>query len=215
MGIGLDPWSLESQTPGLETSPPRTPEGSGDPDTLVSSHLGSIRPRRAAPQALPWPGDWTDLPCSGTVSCSGVSQALGPAPGPAPKGLSARVLHLRGKYQLVVARPGGLSSTSLDYSIGPNGATCWGRDAGEEPRADSTLPWAGPAASDCTTSGLRAAYGLHHLFKEYQSSRSHHFHGTHPAVGPRNLGSFPQKLTTEVRSARLCPMGAKRKSIMR
>lgn len=63
------------------------------------------------------------------------------------------------------------SSTSWDYSIGPDGATCWGRSLGGELCADSTLPWAGPEASDCTTSWDS---GLHtdctSSSKEYQSS---------------------------------------------
>ncbi|XDA83281.1 hypothetical protein R6Z07M_013130 [Ovis aries] len=128
--------------------------------------------REPAPQALPWPGDWTDLPCSGTVSCSGVSQALGPAPWTGSEGAvgqnystSAGSTNSWSRAQVAS------SSTSLDYSIGPNGATCWGRSLGGEPRADSTLPWAGPAASDCTTSWDS---GLHTdcttSSKEYQSS---------------------------------------------
>ncbi|KAB0347181.1 hypothetical protein FD754_012038 [Muntiacus muntjak] len=105
-----------------------------------------------APQALPWPGDWTDLPCSGTIPCSGVSQALGPAPWNGPEGAahqnyatSAGSANSWSRTQVAS------SSTSWDYSFGPDSAPCWGRSLGGEPCGDPTIPWAGPAASDCTT----------------------------------------------------------------
>ncbi|XP_055266914.1 ETS translocation variant 2 [Moschus berezovskii] len=126
-----------------------------------------------APQALPWQRDyWTDLPCSSNVSCSGVSQALGPAPWTGSEGAAGQnYTTSAGSANSWPRAQVASGSTSWDYSIGPDGATCWGRSLGGEPRADSTLPWAGPAASDCTTSWDS---GLHTdcttSSKEYQGS---------------------------------------------
>ncbi|XP_010847320.1 PREDICTED: ETS translocation variant 2, partial [Bison bison bison] len=125
-----------------------------------------------APQALPWPGDWTDLPCSGTVSCSGVSQAPGPATWTGSEGATGQnYTTSAGSTSSWSRAQVASSSTSWDYSIGPDGATCWGRSLGGELCADSTLPWARPEASDCTTSWDS---GLHMdcttSSKEYQSS---------------------------------------------
>ncbi|KAM4825556.1 ETS translocation variant 2 [Thomomys bottae] len=53
--------------------------------------------------------------------------------------------------------PGPLEQTawsvaSWDSPANPNGAACWERGLGGDPRADCTISWAGPEGSDCSTS---------------------------------------------------------------
>ncbi|XP_059986368.1 ETS translocation variant 2 isoform X3 [Lagenorhynchus albirostris] len=125
-----------------------------------------------APQALPWSGDWTDLPCTGSVPWSRVSQALGPALWAGSEGAAAQ--NCATSAESANSWSGAqvaASSTSWDYSVGPDGATYWGKSLGGEPPADSTISWGGPAGSDYTISWDS---GLHTdcttSSKEYQTS---------------------------------------------
>ncbi|XP_004388245.2 ETS translocation variant 2 [Trichechus manatus latirostris] len=111
-----------------------------------------------APQALLWPGDWTDLACLGSNPWSPASQALDPAGrglGPTPFAGSEGVAGLNctpsaGAAPLWFPAQAAGGCTGWDLSIGPDGATC--RDLSQGPRADCTISWGGPAGSDCTTS---------------------------------------------------------------
>ncbi|XP_049558966.1 ETS translocation variant 2 isoform X2 [Orcinus orca] len=125
-----------------------------------------------APQPLPWSGDWTDLPCTGSVPWSRVSQALGPALWAGSEGAAAQ--NCATSAESANSWSGAqvaASSTSWDYSVGPDGATYWGKSLGGEPPADSTISWGGPAGSDYTISWDS---GLHTdcttSSKEYQTS---------------------------------------------
>nr|XP_003420844.2 ETS translocation variant 2 [Loxodonta africana] len=114
-----------------------------------------------APQALQWPGDWTDLACLGSDPRSPASQALGPAGrglGPTPFAGSEGVVGLNcppsaGAAPLWSPAQAAGGSTSWDCSIGPDRATCPGLSL--ETRADCSVSWGGPAGSDCTTSWAR------------------------------------------------------------
>lgn len=164
--------SVGPQAPRLRALTPRTPEGAGDRDTWAPLTWGPFVLTEPAPQALPWSGDWTDLPYSGSVPWSRVSQALGPAPlagsEEAASGNSATSAEGANSWSRA---PVAASSTSWDSSIGPDGATYWDKGLCGEPRADSATPWGGPSGSDYTTSW---DWGLHTdcttSSKEYQGS---------------------------------------------
>lgn len=160
------------QAPGLRASTPRTPEGARDRDTWAPLTWGPFVLTEPAPQALPWSGDWTDLPCTGSVPWSPVSQALGPALWAGSEGAAAQnCATSAGSANSWSGAQVAASSTSWDYSVGPDGATYWGKNLGGEPPADSTISWGGPAESDYTISWDS---GLHTdcttSSKEYQTS---------------------------------------------
>ncbi|XP_037675938.1 ETS translocation variant 2 isoform X1 [Choloepus didactylus] len=109
---------------------------------------------------LAWSADWTDLARLGWDPRSPASQALGPAPpdpgashsagseGPADADWTCSA---RGATSWSHAPAAG-NSRRWDCSVGPDGATCWGKGLGREPRVDYTISWGGPAGSDCTNS---------------------------------------------------------------
>ncbi|KAG8524355.1 ETS translocation variant 2 [Galemys pyrenaicus] len=125
-----------------------------------------------APQALPWPGDWTDQTCTGSAPGSHVSQALGPAPFAGSEGTAGHLCPAPagGDHRWSYV-PAAASSTGWDCSLGPDSATCWGKGHGGEPRGDFPISWGEPVGSDYASlwdSGLHTDSTT--SWKEYQSS---------------------------------------------